>query len=68
MKFDEVVNALIAGKHVRRASWQRVGGYISCNYEGMTMHVGGVTTMFSLNTLCLLADDWELVSDKESAE
>ncbi len=68
MTFSEISSALISGERVRRASWRKLGGYIICGYEGMSMHVGGVVTVFSLNTLGLLADDWEVVSDTEGKE
>jgi hypothetical protein len=63
MKFTDVVNALIAGKRVRRAVWHRVGSYITCDFEQMTMYVGGVVSAFSPNKVSLIADDWEVLDD-----
>lgn len=64
MRFTEVVDALINGKKVRRASWQRVNGYVTCDFTQMTISVGGIDSPFSLNTISLLADDWEVVNDQ----
>ena len=63
MRFAEVIDALINGKKVRRASWQQVGGCVTCDFTQMTISVGGVDSPFSLNTISLLADDWEVLDD-----
>ena len=63
MRFTEVVDALINGKKVRRASWQQVGGCVTCDFTQMTISIGGVDSPFSLNTISLLADDWEVLDD-----
>lgn len=64
MRFAEVIDALIAGRKARRASWHHVGGYVKCDFTQMTIFVGGVESPFSPNTVSLIADDWEVLDDE----